>query len=246
MKPESVVRHSAEEVLSWRHAPSWLLLAGAAGAVNAGAFTWAERFVSHVTGAVTRLGTEAFAWSAVLESGFLVISFVLGATASVLALQARSLKGDRPLHAAPLVVVAALVAGVGVAAHAGFATSEPGELALLGVLGLAMGLMNASVASSTALAVRTTHMTGPASDLGVHLGVAWFASGESRTHALRLAALRGGKLLAFIGGALAAVPLTKQVGLLSLLVPAALVLLATWRSFSPSPAVHPLNERESS
>jgi len=144
--PDPVVRHSPADVLSWRHAPSWLLLAGAAGA--------GERRRLHLGRALReprhRRRHPAGHGGLLLERGvgvrLLLVAFVLGATASVLALQARSLKGERPAHAAPLVVVAALVAGVGLAAHAGFATSEARELWLLGVLGLAMGLMNASVA----------------------------------------------------------------------------------------------------
>ena len=38
---------------------------------------------------------------------------------------------------------------------------------LLSLLAFAMGLQNAAVASTTGLAVRTTHLTGPATDLGI-------------------------------------------------------------------------------
>jgi len=37
----------------------------------------------------------------------------------------------------------------------------------MALLAFAMGLMNATVATTTSLAVRTSHMTGPASDFGV-------------------------------------------------------------------------------
>jgi uncharacterized membrane protein YoaK (UPF0700 family) len=96
-----------------------------------------------------------------------------------------------------------------------------------------MGLMNASVASSTALAVRTTHMTGPATDLGVHLAVAWLATAEERKTALRLAALRGGKLVFFFLGAALMVPAVRALGYLAFVAPAGFVLVATARSFFP-------------
>lgn len=225
----SPVLHDATSVLSLRHGLTWVLLASSAGAVNAGAFLWAERFVSHVTGAVTRLGTGT--WSAVLESAFLLVSFILGAVGSVLALQARALRGLPARHALPLVVTSLLVSAVALVGHTGFAFSEGRELILLGVLGFAMGLMNASVASSTALAVRTTHMTGPASDFGVSLGVAFFATGAERVSALKVAALRGSKVLGFIAGALLMVPLASTLGSLALFAPAAFILLAAHRSF---------------
>lgn len=225
----SPVLHDAASVLSFRHGLTWVLLALSAGAVNAGAFLWADRFVSHVTGAATRLGTGS--WSAVLESAFLLLAFILGAVASVRALQARTLRGLPARHALPLVVTSALVSGVALVGHTGFASSEGRELILLGVLGFAMGLMNASVASSTALAVRTTHMTGPASDFGVNLGVAFFASGAERVQALEVAALRGTKVLGFVAGALLMVPLAGALGSLALVAPAACILLAAHRSF---------------
>lgn len=226
-----LVLHAPSSVLSLRHGLTWVVLAFSAGAVNAGAFLWASRFVSHVTGTVTGLGTSAASLSAVWESTFLVLSFVLGAMGSVLALQARTLRGEPARHAAPLVVAAVLISAVAAIGSTGFAHDEARELLLLGVLGFAMGLMNASVASSTALSVRTTHMTGPASDLGVHLGVAFFSSGEERSKALRMAALRGGKMAAFAGGALLMVPVVREVGALGLLVPASLILFSAHRSF---------------
>lgn len=57
--PNPNVLLSAPEVLSRRHTPSMLLLALAAGAVNAGALAVCERFVTHVTGTVTRIGADA-------------------------------------------------------------------------------------------------------------------------------------------------------------------------------------------
>jgi hypothetical protein len=116
-------RHSASEVLSLRHTPTWLLLAAAAGAVNAGAFTWAERYVSHLTGAVTQLRGD---WGVVIESAFLPFAFILGAGTSVLALQARSVKGLRPAYASPLVVVTVLITTVAIVGRLRFAATEAG------------------------------------------------------------------------------------------------------------------------
>ena len=44
----------ASEVLTLRHGLSWMMLACASGAVNAGAFLACDRFVTHVTG--TQIG----------------------------------------------------------------------------------------------------------------------------------------------------------------------------------------------
>jgi uncharacterized membrane protein YoaK (UPF0700 family) len=89
------------------------------------------------------------------------------------------------------------------------------------------------VASTTGLAVRTTHLTGPATDLGIHLGTAFFAAGSERRDALKGAGLRFGKIGAFVTGAGLAAPVAEQVGYLMLLAPASLVLLAVVLSFLP-------------
>ena len=86
----------------------------------------------------------------------------------------------------PLVIVAMILTGIAVAGHAGafgrfggIHAAEPPPVALLSLLAFAMGLQNAAVASATGMAVRTTHLTGPATDLGIHLGTAWFLRGEA-------------------------------------------------------------------
>ena len=190
----SVALHSSSTIFSPRHVPSWLLLAFGAGSVNAGAFLACERFVTHVTGTVTRLGLDAGLWTLMLDYGIVLGCFIAGAMASVLALDARFHRGKAPLHALPLGIVATMLVGVALAGRLGAfgafgqTVETAGAFALLSLLGFAMGLQNAAVASTTGLAIRTTHMTGPASDLGVHLASAYFTSGEARRAALRMAA----------------------------------------------------------
>ena len=236
-EPVSPILHGASAVLSLRHGLSWMLLALAAGSVNAGAFLACESFVSHVTGIVSRIGLDVGAWALLLEYTLVLVSFIVGAMMSVLAIQGRAIHGKRPLHAFPLVAVAVVLAAVSFAGHLGAfgriggPVEETTDFAFLCILAFAMGLMNATVASSTALAVRTTHMTGPATDFGVHLSIAWLATGEERKNALRLAALRGGKLVFFSLGAVLMVPAVRALGYLAFVVPAGLVLVATVRSF---------------
>jgi uncharacterized membrane protein YoaK (UPF0700 family) len=221
-----------------------VLLALGAGAVNAGAFAACERFVTHVTGTATRIGIDTGSWLLMAEYTGVLLAFIVGAMASVLALQGRALRGKRPLHAVPLLVTAALLVAVAVLGSTGFfgpiggQVEEPSDFALLLVLALAMGLMNAGVASSTAIAVRTTHMTGPATDFGVSLAVAWLSDGAKRREALQLAALRGGKLAAFIAGAALMFPFVERVGHAAFIAPAAVVLIAAVRSFLPSASVN--------
>jgi uncharacterized membrane protein YoaK (UPF0700 family) len=240
---------SARESLAPRHFTSWLTFALAAGATNAGAFLACQRFVTHVTGTVTRIGLDGGDWTLMAEYGLVLLLFVFGAFLSVFAVQRRAARGKPPLAWVALAAVVGLLLAVSVAGQLDvfgpFAGSveQPTDFLLLSVLALAMGLQNATVASSTAVAVRTTHMTGPATDVGVHLGVALYSSGEGRREALRLALLRGGKIAAFIFGALAMTILVGRVGYASFVFPAVLVALGTARSFAPRFSFNQLPQR---
>jgi uncharacterized membrane protein YoaK (UPF0700 family) len=235
-----VVLHSAREVLSRRHLPTWSMLALAAGGVNAGALLACSRFVSHVTGTVTQIGVD-FGTSLVLMFDYtlVLLAFVAGAMASVLAIQARARRGNTPLHAVPLLVVASLVLATGVLGHFGAfgpiggAIEEAGDFTLLCVLAFAMGLLNATVATSTGSVVRTTHMTGPATDFGVQLASAWTLHGEERRLALMSALLRAAKIVSFGVGAALMLPLMQAFGHLAFVAPACVVVFAAVRSFLP-------------
>lgn len=242
----SVVLHTSDDVHSVRHALTWVLLAAAAGAVNAAALVATGRFVTHVTGTITHAGIDvaldATTLTLALEYGLVVLAFVAGAMASVVPLQIRARRGLRPLYFEVLSTVAALLILTGVAGHYDFfggiggRMEELSDFALLSTLAFAMGLMNAAVSTGTAMAVRTTHMTGPATDFGIHLATALLTNGDERRLALRSAALRGSKIAAFAGGAAAMVPTVAAWGHLALIVPAACVVVATLRSFTSTTA----------
>lgn len=255
MKPTSAVSPvvlSADEALQPRHFTSWLLFALAAGATNAGAFLACQRFVTHVTGNVTRIGLDEGEWALMGEYGVVLALFVFGAFLSVLAVQGRVARGKEPrawwaLSAVvALLLIVAAMGTFGVFGPFGGSVEHVTDFVLLSVLALAMGLQNATVASSTAVVVRTTHMTGPATDVGVGLGIALFSTGEVRQQALRLATLRAGKIGAFILGAALMALLAPRVGYLAFVLPAALVAIATVRSFAPRFAFTRLAERTQS
>lgn len=229
--------HKLEEVLSWRHAPTWMLLAFAAGSVNAIAFLSAQAYVSHVTGTVTRVGLNAGRWLLEFEYLLVLVCFIVGAMTSVLAIDGRYHRGKKPLYVAPLGMVALILGAVAVVGHLGHfgdfgvGTEHPGQFAMLYLLSFAMGLQNAAVATSTGMAVRTTHLTGPSTDLGVYLANSLYTQGEARSKALKQAMLRAGKVVAFgLGGALM-LPTVAHLGFLSFFVPAGAVILGTLLSF---------------
>lgn len=233
-----MVVHRSDALTSTRHLPSWALLAFAAGAVNAGALLACQRFVSHVTGTVTRIGVDARELLA-LDYALVLAAFIAGAGGAILL--ARKI-GDarRPAYWAPLSLVAFVLVVVALAGSRGWLGAFGGsvetahDFALLAVLGFAMGMQNAAVAASTGMAVRTTHMTGPATDLGVAAAMILSGDAEERAAARSSALLRGTKLAAFVLGGFAMAMVCPSLGFLAFLLPAAACLVATASSFSPS------------
>lgn len=221
-----------------RHVPSWLLLCFSAGAVNVGALLACQRFVTHVTGSATHIGVNsANGWLA-FDYFVVVLCFVVGALSAALAIDGRAGRGRRPWYSAPLVFEVMLLSAVALAGHRGSFGPFGGsvetvhDFVLLSVLGFAMGLQNAAVATSTGLVVRTTHLTGTATDFSINLARALTTRVDAdRAWAWRGVGLRAGKLLAFVAGAAVMAPVSRAVGYLSFLLPAVLVLVATVVSF---------------
>ncbi len=233
-----MILHREPHLTSTQHLPSWALFAFAAGSVNAGALLACDRFVSHVTGTVSRIGVDAGGILA-FDYALILVVFILGAMSAILMVRRFKSTGG-PAYWLPLGVVSSilfLVAGLGALGalgHFGGTVETAHDFALLAILGFAMGMQNAAVAASTGMAVRTTHMTGPATDIGVAMAVIISGTAEERAEARRSVLLRGTKLASFIAGAGAMAALAPRFTWLAFLLPAAACTVATLRSFSPA------------
>jgi uncharacterized membrane protein YoaK (UPF0700 family) len=245
--------HKPETIFSLRHLPSWMLLTGSAGMVNATAFLATERFVTHVTGTVTRIGMAAANFWLVVDFVIVLVSFILGAMAASCVLDVRAEHGKQPLYPLPLFSAAALIAAAGISGQLGWlgpfggTVDQPADFVLLSILSFAMGLQNGAVATSTGMVVRTTHLTGPATDLGLGLAELIFAAGERRKQVRRNVGLRAAKIISFVLGAALAVPLSRAFQYGAFLVPAAAIAVANVMSFLrfPSGANRPKDESAS-
>lgn len=232
-----MIVHTLERVVSLRHLPSWALLSFTAGGVNAGALLACERYVSHITGTLTRVGADA---GDVLGIDYLLVllSFLVGAGAAVVLVRRFATKDHLP-YWIPLSIVSLTVTAVALLGRAGIfgrfgGTVETAhDFVLLCILSFAMGMQNSAVAVSTGMTVRTTHMTGPATDLAVGLATLVVGSSGERPQAIKSIALRGTKLISFALGAVVMVPLCGRAGFLAFVLPAATSLAATLSSFAP-------------
>lgn len=148
------------------------LLAFVAGAVNAGGFVMLGHFSSHITGAVSRIGMHATDGDLnMLQISLgLLFSFLLGSVCASLFVswgRRRQLRGQ---YAAALLLEAALLASFGLFGD----TLEQYVWLLVPVpalmLSLTMGLQNALVTKVSNAEIRTTHLTGIITDIGIELG----------------------------------------------------------------------------
>src|SRR5690349_10849179 len=137
-----MVLHRDAHLTSTRHLPSWALFAFSAGAVNAGALFACERFVSHVTGTVTRIGADAGGVLA-LDYALVLLAFVAGAMTAILMVRKHGSPG-RPAYWLPLTFVSATLVlvswmgAVGAFGPFGGTVETAHDFALLGVLSFTM------------------------------------------------------------------------------------------------------------
>lgn len=201
-----------------RRLPHWAwfgtgVLAFIAGIVNAvGYLGFRHQSISNMTGNASLLGIalgrgeggEALHW------GLTIAAFVLGAMLSGLIVQQSTLQLGRRYGVALLLESVLLFAAVPLL-HA----SDDMGLYLASV---AVGLQNGMVSAYSGMVVRTTHLTGFFTDLGIYLGHLMRGLPVDRLR-LRLCVLVAGS---FASGSAAGVGLFRALGERGLLIPAAL------------------------
>ena len=145
------------------------LLAGVAGSVNAAGFQATGFFSANMTGNVSALsdffGLGRFGLAAF--SGSLVVAFIAGAFGSGLLIEFGRRRGVRAIYAYSITLEAALLLVVG-GLHRLFPTLGSG-VALIMCLSFIMGIQNAASSRISQARVRTTHVSGMATDIGLGL-----------------------------------------------------------------------------
>ncbi|MDD2544678.1 MAG: YoaK family protein [Burkholderiaceae bacterium] len=210
-----------------------LLLAFNAGAVNAGGFLVVHLYTSHMSGFVSMLADNLVLGNMALVLGALgaLLSFLSGAaTTAVMVNWAR----QRRLHgsyALPLLLEALLMLVFGLVGAVTLLWRTPFAVPMtVLLLSFIMGLQNATVTKMSSSQIRTTHMTGVVTDLGIELGkmLYWNRTGsppetQVRANQQRLR-LFAGLLGMFLVGGVAGAWGFKHLGFIFVL-PLALVLL---------------------
>ena len=131
------------------------MLVVAAGAVNVAGLIDCRRYVTHISGTVTRIGYDFGKWRLMAEYLLVLMAFVVGAATSILPNQVRVLRGRRPLHFVPLVAVAALLAAIAIGGHfnvfgtTGGRPEEPADFALMAASSSGRSIGQSSSAASS-------------------------------------------------------------------------------------------------
>jgi len=147
-------------------------LAAIAGALNASAFYSVGFFSANMTGNVSALSDHLAVeqWLSGLFYGTIVVAFILGATTSTLIINAGRRHNVHAIYAYSILTEAVLLAVLGCA---DLWLLDAWRVPVL-ILGLAflMGLQNAVVTRISDARVRTTHVSGMATDIGIELATA--------------------------------------------------------------------------
>ncbi|WP_269533537.1 YoaK family protein [Chitinimonas sp. BJYL2] len=210
-------------------------LAFIAGAVNAGGFLAVGQYTSHMTGMVSMMVDHAVMASWLLAAGALVavITFVAGAMTCALLVNWARRRALRSVYALSLLLEAVLLLVFGLM---GAALAQRTELlmpATVLLLCYIMGLQNAMVTKLSQAEIRTTHLTGLLTDIGIELGRALYPNRPRQGHEpvranrIRLA-LHAGLVTSFVFGAIVGALGFKHMGFVTTLPLAAwLTLLAS-------------------
>jgi uncharacterized membrane protein YoaK (UPF0700 family) len=149
-----------------------ITLAWVAGYTNILTVITCGTVTSHVSGTASNLGRQVSegTWSLALFSVFLLLAFVLGAMASGGFTELGRRRGWESIYVLPIAVEAVLLAGfaLGLEVHDHGARQSGAPLYwLTGIASFAMGLQNATITRISSGIVRTTHITGVLTDLGL-------------------------------------------------------------------------------
>lgn len=219
--------------------PAWVwmgavALACVAGMVNVvGYLGFEHQALSHLTGITTLFGAALVDGDqrTALHLAGIVLAFCAGATLSGLILQDDALRLGRRYGVALTVEACLLAAAVPLFQR----TAIHGAL----LASMACGLQNAMATTYSGALVRTTHLSGMFTDLGIGLGHLL----RGRPLPLRRLSLSGLIIAGFLGGGLVGAWLFGLLGYHALLVPAALtgttgLGYAAYRHWRGIPAGH--------
>ena len=210
-----------------------LLLAFNAGAVNAGGLLVVHMYTSHMSGFASQVADGLVLGSATLLLGATgaLLAFVGGAASTAVIVHWAQRHHLRSAYAVPLLLEAGLLLVFGLLGALTLTWPTPFSVPLtVLLLSYIMGLQNALSSSMSHGRLRTTHMTGHVTDLGLELGRLLYRNPRGLPDGERVRASRpalrfhGGLLGMFVAGGIVGAAGFKYVGFVWVMPLAALLL----------------------
>lgn len=206
------------------------ILAAIAGALNTAAFHAVGFFSANMTGNVSALSDHAALgeWWVGVFYLLIVLTFIIGAAVSTLLINAGRRRHMRSIFAVSILAEAVLMALLG-CAELWLPQGQRGPVLILG-LSFLMGLQNAVVTRISDARVRTTHVSGMSTDIGIELSMLFdIARGreldaDAAPYRSKLR-LHAQTVLSFLAGGIAGVVIYQAIGSRLLFGAAALLLI---------------------
>ncbi len=147
-------------------------LAFVAGAVNAGGFLAVKQYTSHMSGVVASMSDSLALGEidVVLNGAAALLSFLCGAGTSAVLINLARRRGLASVFALPLILEAGLLLAFGLAGGHLDAQRWSSVSMTVVLLCYIMGLQNAMITKVSKAEIRTTHVTGMVTDIGIELG----------------------------------------------------------------------------
>ncbi len=208
------------------------LLAFVAGAINAGGFLAVQRYTSHMTGIVSAIADDlVLGQTAIVLAGIaFLFAFLAGAATTAVLINWARRHGMQGEFAFPIIIEAALLLMFGLLGANLNVLVELFVPTTVLLLCFIMGLQNAIVTKISKAEIRTTHMTGVITDLGIELGRLVYWNPEKNSgNPVRADRARLGMLATILGlflaGGIAGATAFKAIGY-SAVLPIVVVLVA--------------------
>ncbi|HCR85681.1 MAG TPA: DUF1275 domain-containing protein [Alphaproteobacteria bacterium] len=207
-----------------------LLLAAIAGAINAGGFLAIGQYTSHMTGMLSAVADYIALnklYTAFISLGF-VFSFILGAASSAIIINWARSRQFHSEFALALMLEAILLLLFGIVASGGM--QHDFELSVnltITLLCYIMGLQNAIITKISNSEIRTTHITGLSTDVGIEIGKIFYFWGSHNKNvkiSIYKLALFSGLIFAFLIGGIMGALAFKNFGYITT-TPIALLLV---------------------
>lgn len=208
------------------------------GFVNSASFITCAKFVTHMTGTTTLIGifVSSQNWVSLLEICLIIFSFFSGAMLVCLLIGDPNDQESQKYYDRTLRIVASTLALVAISGHFGFFKllnvhlHSYGDYLCISLLSMMSGMQNGAITLASHGSVRTTHLTGLITDLGISTMHLHILNRNQRelAHDRRILHQRLGYLGGFVIGSISGALFTMKLSFIAFLIPSILAVCLTF------------------